>query len=540
MPSEMRDGAVLIADVYPPTDGTSGPGPAVLARSPYGRASHMHEAARLNEAGYWVVIQDVRGRGDSDGTFVSYFNEGDDGYDTVEWVAGQEWCDGNVGMMGASYRGWVQWAAARERPPHLRTFVSTACCASWTGEWPWNNGVLFPGAIQWVHMTTGRVNQSPGAYPGQKPSNDWTPLSAAQERWGRHVEQAEQWLRHPVSDDYWKPIAFGPADYAAIDIPVLHLTGWFDGCQRGSHMLFEGMRAYSPAADRQALLVGAWDHTIQLNRQEYDGVDFGSDATIDFFGEHVRWFDRWLKGRDDDSQPTTRVFRTGVNRWLEDDDFPPPESISTEWFLRSDGDATGVGGRLEEKPADADEPVDRWTYDPADPVLTSDGTTSYPKLDRTDVVARPDVAVFRSEPLESAVAISGRPWAEIFAAADVPDTDWFVEIFDEDPSGRPIWVSHGRMRARFRSGFGTEDFMQAGMVHGFRFELTPRAHEFLVGHRVGVVVTNSGAPLWAPNPNGDGDIYSQTGTRVANIALHHTPAFRSHVSLPIVPAVSGG
>lgn len=532
----MRDGTVLVADVYPPAGYSEGdpPAPAVLARTPYNRAAHIRETFALNQAGYWVVIQDVRGRGDSEGEFVSYFNEGDDGFDSVEWVAGQPWCDGNVGMMGGSYRGWVQWAAAREQPPHLKAFVSTACCASWTGEWPWTNGVLWPGAVQWVHMTYGHSNQPVGAYPIPPHSNDWTPLKNSQLRWGRYIDQAEAWMANPVPGEYWDPITFGPDDFASIDVPVLHLTGWFDGCQRGSHMLFEGMRRHSPAADRQQLVVGAWDHGVQLNQRTYDGVDFGDEATIDFFGEHIAWYDRWLRsdGTKTAALPETpaRIFRTGVNRWTTHEDFPTSEATPTPYYLRADG-------RLELEPATGDEPVDRWRYDPDDPVPTSDGTTSYPKLDRSAVLARDDVETFRSDPLDTPVAFSGRPFVEIYAEADVADTDWFVEVFDEDPDGGTMWVTHGRLRARFRSGLDREEFMEPGAVHGFGFDLTPRAHQFGAGHRIGVAVMNSGAPLWAPNPNGGGDIYTQSDKKVASLGLHHSEQYRSNVSLPIVKVI---
>jgi len=328
----MRDGTTLVAEVNLPDAAARSTVPAVLVRSPYHRSLFEIEVRPLVEAGFAVVIQSVRGRHGSEGTFVPYFHEGDDGYDSVEWVAGQPWCDGNVAMMGSSYGGWVQWAAAREHPPHLRTFVSSACCARWTGEWPWRNGVLWPGAITWLHMVAGSEDYTLTPVEVAHLDDPPTPLNHFQDRYHAKLPMADDWLKHPTPDGYWSPIQLAAADFAGIDLPVLHITGWFDRCQLGAQFLYDGMRRHSPARDRQALIVGAWDHTIREMRRSYDSVDFGRESVIDFHGERIRWFDRWLRGGPPGEEPSARVFVTGARRWQRLPQFPPDDASHQTWF----------------------------------------------------------------------------------------------------------------------------------------------------------------------------------------------------------------
>ncbi len=141
----MRDGVELAADVYLPTDGTPGPVPAVVELTPYNKdnAALMTDDADLwRSNGYVFVAVDVRGRGKSEGEWVAFANDPRDTHDTIEWVATQPWCDGNVGTTGLSYMGWVQWAGASERPPHLKAMISTSAAGRWQQEIPFTNGVF--------------------------------------------------------------------------------------------------------------------------------------------------------------------------------------------------------------------------------------------------------------------------------------------------------------------------------------------------------------------------------------------------------------
>ena len=537
----MRDGVELATDLYFP-DGSTGPYPTVLRRTPYGRAQYFDLLIKpLLDAGYAIAVQDVRGRYDSDGDWYPYFNEGEDGYDTIAYLAEQDWCDGQIGMIGGSYCGWVQWAAARERPPALKAMVSMACCADFTGEWPWINGVLFPGAVGWSYEMAGRVNQNYPAYPleadGSLGNEDlWpkadevaSPLMDFGQRYGRKWQPGDDWLAHPQPDDYWQPVTLKPQDFAVMDVPVLHISGWWDGCQRGCHHLYEEMRKHSPAADQQRLLMGPWDHVVIAPQQQYDGFDFTQAALRDTMAEHIQWFDRHLKKQSTQQQATVEVFVTGRNAWDQREDFPPPQAQPQRWYLASQG-------QLSRQAPEQKESFDSYRYDPQNPVWTLDPKRpdSFPCLDRTQINQREDVLVYRSETLASALLMEGRPWVELAASSDCPDTDWFVQLLDVDPQGREHLVGHGILRARFREGLDSQVFMQPGEIYRFRLDLTPRAHEFKCGHRIGVAVTSSGAPLWAPNPNTGGDISTQTGMQIAQNQIHHAAAALSWVDLPMI------
>lgn len=515
----MRDGETLLADVHLP-DGPL-PQPAVLLRTPYDRALFVEEAQALLAAGYVLVVQSVRGRHGSSGTWHPYVAEGEDGFDSVEWVASQPWCDGRVGMIGASYGGWTQWAAARLQPPSLRTFVSSVACARWTGEWPWVDGVLWPGAITWLHMTAGAedVDLTGVDVDGPPP---W-PLRRFQERYPQRLPQADEWLRHPRPDAHWAPITLGPQDFASVDLPVLHVTGWFDGCQRGSHFLFEGMRAHSPAADRQQLLVGPWDHAVRAMRRSYDDVDFGPDAVVDYYAERVAWLDEHLRGTSGPVRPTVRAFMTGADRWVALPDLPVPDATTRSWHLAGDGTLADTA---------TGEPRG-FVYDPTDPVVTRppNQPASYPLLERSGVHARPDVLCWESPVLADVLLLAGEVRAHLVLDSDVSDTDAFVEIVDLAPDGTRLLVAHGRLRARYRDGLDREVPLVPGEPAALTVTCVPRVHRFAAGHRVVVAVTSSGAPLWAPHPNGAGDLWDVDTPQVARTRVH--PA--SRVVLPVLP-----
>ena len=527
----MRDGVLLATEVRLPSPAHgSGPYAAVVLRTPYGRAVYAPLAEELSASGFAVVVQDVRGRHESEGDWYPYFNEGLDGYDSVEWAAVQPWCTGAVGMTGGSYGGWVQWAAARERPPHLTTIASYACCALWTGEWPWSNGVLFPGAIAWNYGFSGRDRDDTGAallrmYDGGIAG----PLKVIPNRVGVDWPPAIDWLRHPQPDEYWRPIELTPKDFAAIDIPVLHVTGWFDGCQRGAQFLYEGMLENSPGASSQYLISGPWDHAIDFRRSSVDGIEFGSRSQVDVAALRLRWFDGWLRHDGFEEAGQARVFATGSNDWLRLDRFPTPRAAVRSWYLGP--------RRLTAAPPAAVEPPETFASDPDQPLYALDPRRpfqSFPSLTRTALHDRPDAVLYVSEPLDAALTIAGRPTVVVWLSSDAPDADLFAHLCDRAPDGADVLVSHGMLRGRFREGMERDVAIPRGEVVRFEFALTPRAHEFCPGHRLVLALCGSSYPLWQPNSNSGGDLFEDGTIRVAVNRIHHDPAHASRIDLPVL------
>lgn len=529
----LRDGVALASTVYLPAAHDGAPLPTVLLRTPYNPELFHAGVQGIADEGFSVVVQSVRGRYGSGGEWRPYANEGPDGYDAIEWCAEQSWSDGNVATIGASYSGWTQWAAAALRPPSLRTMISSVACMSWTGEWPWRNGVLWPGAIAWLNMTRGDVDHS---FTDEQLTDllrsPMTPLSALQQRFGHELPIADEWLAHPAPGEYWSPITLTDTDFAGIDLPVLHITGWFDGCQVGSQLAYEGMLRSSPAAAHQALLIGAWDHQVAMPKREYDGLDFGEANVADYSRMRLEWLRGWLVDAPAGRTPQplgAEVFDTGTLSWARLPAFPAPapRTQHVELYFAAD---QALSWSL---PSDLGE--DTYRYDPADPTPCRTGTRpgAQPSLIRDALQDRDDIVVYRSEPLAEGLVLSGAIEAELCISSDAPDTDFVVTVGDRDESCRTVLVAHGMMRARFHAGMTSPQLLQPGEIYSLAFSLTARRHTFLPGHSLVVEIASSASPLWAANPNSGGEIFSEDDPRVATNTLHHGAGHRSLLRLPI-------
>jgi len=544
----MRDGVELSSDLYLPPEGLDGgPYPVVLMRTPYSnqQATYVRYARHLAKHGYAVAIQDVRGRHDSAGSFYPFRDEGPDGYDSIEWLARQDWCTGKIGMMGGSYAGWVQWAAARERPPHLTTLVSAAAAGRWNEELPYRNGIVMLVMFGWLHSVAARVQQT-GADVDWERVLRHLPLRTMDHALGRELPVWQDWLDHHTLDAYWQQMRLTAEDFAGIDVPVLHITGWYDGDQPGALFFYEGMRTHSPAASKQFITIGPWNHGgTRTPRQTMGGVDFGPTAVEDLDDAHLRWFDYWLKGTRNGQATAKRAryFVTGTNEWHEAGRWPPPRTTPTRYFLHSDGHANSLSGDgvlSDAKPGE--EPSDSYSYDPTDPVVVVTDLNFYPDpgaqgvdtpLDRRWIERREDVLVYTSAPIDQPIEVVGKPRVELLAGSDCPDTDWFVHLSDVAPSGASIALADGILRARFRDSLERETFMAPGEVYRFAIELMLVGHTFKPGHRMRISITSSHFPIWSRNLNTGGPIAEETIPRIASNRVFHDRTHASHVVLPV-------
>ncbi|HWA67732.1 MAG TPA: CocE/NonD family hydrolase [Mycobacteriales bacterium] len=540
----MRDGVVLRADVYFPPGGVDGgPYPVVLARTPYGKQNPVYvDGARyLCEHGYACVLQDTRGRHDSEGSWEPFGNEGRDGYDTVEWCAAQPWSTGRVGTMGGSYGGWVQWSLAREKPPHLTAMVSTASCGAWLEELPFNNGCVMLVMLGWLSFASGRVMQNPQLVQNWHEVFRHLPLREMPTVLGRDLPLWSEWLDHPSLDEYWRELRLDDA-FAHIDTPVLHITGWWDDDQPGALSMYRGMVSGSPGSPDQALMIGAWDHAgTRLPRQVLGGVDMGPDAVHDVLDIHRRWFDRWLKQTDDTTAPV-RLYLTGRYQWVETVSFPPPGTAPLVWHLDSGGRANSLMGDGTMGPAPAcGAEEDVYRYDPADPVPAVIDENFYSPtvvetpLDHRFKHRRDDVLVYTSDPVSDELAVVGHAEVQLHAATDGPDTDWFVALHDVAPNGTSMVLSDGRLRARYAEDLATPRLREPGRVYAYTIRTGAIGHVVRPGHRLRLTVTSSDFPVWDRNLNTGDAIADGTKLRVATNRVRHTPDEASSVTLPIAP-----
>jgi putative CocE/NonD family hydrolase len=539
----LRDGVVTAADVYlPEADGRFS---TVVARTPYNKnnAFAADKARLYTSRGYAFVWMDVRGRGDSDGVFTPYRYEGVDGYDAVEWAAVQKWSNGDVVTWGQSYLGCIQWLTALERPPHLRAMVVYVTPSDPFVEWP--TGTQLPQQICWHRMVDGRVLQ-------HVDSIDWLrvyeqlPLLTLDEAAGFVGPHWREDLTHAPADEYWRPLRYQER-LDEVDLPVMHVTGWYDDVQPGSLINFSRMIEVAPtdAARRaQRLVVGPWDHGLTRQRERFLGdVDFGPDATSFDLDEHeLRWLDHYVRGIDNsaDVDPRASLFVMGRNEWRTEDEWPLVRAADARYYLSSGGGANsrlGDGALLREQAPSAHEPPDEYVADPTSPVpfLTAASSAQIGGPDDyAEVELREDVLVYTTAPLETEVEVTGLVRLQLFASSDAVDTDFMAKLVDVHPNGFCQRLCDGMTRARFRRGLDREILLEPGAVERFDIDLWSTSHVFLPGHAIRLELASSAFPKYDRNLQTGEPLATAVAPSVATNRVWHTAAHPSRLVLPEV------
>lgn len=528
----MRDGVELAADIWRPAGDE--PVPVVLSRTPYNK--NNERAAKLGKLfsshGYAFVMMDVRGRGDSDGHFKPYVNDARDGVDTIAWLAGQDWCDGQVATIGGSYGGLIQWLTAVQKPPALKAMIAMVSPSDPFVEFP--TGTSIPMMLSWHRLTAGRVTQHVGEV-------DWEavyrhlPLLTMDEAAGFSSQNWRDQQSHSTLDEFWAPKRYQDR-LGELDVPTLHISGWYDDEQVGTPVNFAGMVA--GGAPHQQLLMGPWGHQINTTRTLGE-VDFGPDALIDLEGYWVRWLDARLKGGQW-PDPPVRMFVMGVNQWRDSDVWPPAGMTPTPLYLRSEGAANSrLGdGRLSWQAPGEHEPDDRYDYAPERPVPFLTPITSSQiggPDDYSAVELRGDVLVYTSEPLTEPLQLIGPVRLVLHATSSAPDTDFTGKLLDVHPTGFAQRLCDGMVRARFREGFDAERLLEPGQQVEYDIDLWHTAHVFQPGHRLRVEVASSAFPKYDRNLNTGEPLTTSTRMQTAAQAVHHDAARPSHLLVPVVP-----
>jgi putative CocE/NonD family hydrolase len=537
----MRDGVVLRADVYRPD--TTGASPALLLRTPYDISVSMIPSSGIDpeaavDGGYTVVCQDVRGQYASGGEFYTFVSEAADGYDTVEWVATQPWCDGNVGMVGRSYGATCQWLAAAERPPHLKAICPVVTGSDFYRGWVYQGGAFQLGFnLFWVWMMSDRSRAAKAEELFLHLPLRSVPLPDP--KWARFYFD---WLEHTTDDAYWRGLSINNR-YPQVEVPALNAGGWFDVFLGGTLENFVRMRregGSEAARSGQRLLLGPWAHgsTYGLFPDHSFDVCRPGDA-IDFTEQQLRFFDHHLRGvpAAADEAPV-RLFVMGENRWRDEEDWPLARAKPTPWYLHA-------GGALSEQPPGEEAP-DEYVYDPSDPAPTIGGPTSLPPrmmkanagpLDQRRVEVRPDVLVYTSEPLPRPIEVTGALSLILHAATSAPDTDFVAKLSDVWPDGTSRILAEGVLRARFRDGFETPRLLEPGAPYAFEIDLVATSNVFQAGHCIRLVVTSSSFPRFDRNANSGRPVGTDESgdLRAARQTVFHDGARPSHVLLPVVP-----
>jgi putative CocE/NonD family hydrolase len=539
----MRDGTELSADVFHSESG--GPRTTLVARSPYNKntAEQQERAEAYARSGYNFVNMDVRGRGDSDGSFEPWRSEARDGYDTIEWIAEQDWSDGDVVTWGQSYLGCIQWMTALEQPPHLRAMIVYVSPSDPFEDNP--TGVPIPWEICWMRMLDGRVLQYVDRVDW--PAVAWhLPLIDMDTHAGFHSEHWRTFLSHPITDtEFWDPVRFQPR-ITEVSVPVLSITGWYDDVQRGSMQnftLLTGPQAPAQVRDNQWLIVGPWDHRCTRTRNRQLGaIDFGPGAETDLPALERDWLAAALRQEADPPAPV-RLFVMGENAWRDEQEWPLARTRWTRYFLDSAGDAnTRHGGgqlRRETEPADGS-PPDVISYDPADPVPFISDFASSSQIGGPDdyaaVEERPDVLVYTTEPLEAAVEVTGPIRLVLHASSSAVDTDFTAKLLDVHPDGFAQRLCDSMVRARFRNGYREpESRLVPDEVTAFEIDMWSTSHLYQAGHRIRLEVSSSAFPKYDRNLNTGAPIATATQMVTAVNSVWHTSDYPSHLVLPEIP-----
>ncbi|MEJ7925625.1 CocE/NonD family hydrolase [Sphingobium sp. AN641] len=546
----MRDGVVLRADVYTPEG--PGPWPVLLSRTPYGRATADHlnflEPVHAAQKGFIVVNQDTRGRGQSEGEWMPFRHEYEDGYDSVEWAGRLPRSNGRVGMFGASYFGNAQWMAAAAQPPSLGAIAPmvTWCdpmnglygrggAVEWGLEVPWTMQMGFEFLLK--HPTIAPEAKMPlvgellADLDGLKSGAYWdlpirrSPTLAKYELPGLGAIRA---IDHPETIA-WCRVS---GQHDRIEVPSFHGGGWYDVFLQGT---LDNYVAMKMAGKDARAVIGPWTHFVL--RDPVGDLCFGAMSsrlgapvhphgdTNDFL---LAWFRRHLAHDTHIALPETsvRIFVMGRNVWRDEPAWPLERARTERHFLNSDGTLT------KDRPAE-NSPASTFVYDPADPVPTHGGpivmSPGYPAgpIAQAPIEARDDVLVFTSVPLEEDVEVTGRIRVVLHASSSAPSTDWVARLGDVHPDGRSINLCDGILRVA----------TGADAKGRYEIDLWSTSNVFLAGHCIRVQVTSSCFPRWDRNLNtGDQD---SPAMQIAQQSIFHDPEFPSFIELPVVPGSPG-
>jgi putative CocE/NonD family hydrolase len=569
VPMTTRDGVMLRADVYRPEG--RGRFPVLLSRLPYDKSQRRRpgDIDVFVEHGYVVIMQDTRGRFASDGdTYDPLTFEAQDGYDAVEWAGALPYADGQVGTMGQSYLGATQYLLAPTRPPHLKAAFPASAPADFHQCWVYHTGGAFelgwqiPYAILMARDTIARkgLGQSllpdlerrlapavtPWAPPLSADAYRRLPLSAWAEELAPVAPYIGDYLEHPGDGPRWWQLNID-RQHAEIAVPMYHVTSWYDIFLQGGLANFRGLRERAKTEAAQAaqkLLVGPWAHLFPYTSPTSTGtgdIDFGSAALIDLHEIQLRWFDHWLKGIDTGimDEPPVKIFVMGDNRWRDEYEWPLARTRYVPYYLHSGGRANTVSGdgTLDPRPP-GEEPADHFVYDPADPVPTRGGNTLILAMgvqDQRPVEARPDVLVYTSGPLTSALEVTGPVAVTLYAASSAPDTDFTAKLVDVRADGFAQNLADGIARARYRDSSERPTLLTPGAVTTFTIDCWATSHVFRPGHRIRVEISSSNFPRFDRNLNTGEDQATGARWQVAHQTIKHDAGAPSHIMLPVIP-----
>ena len=499
----MSDGTKLDVELYIPGKGRY---PAVLSFGhPWWMAANG-KTEKFMKAGYAVVTTEPRG--------LQFHHDLEDGYDLIEWISKQAWCNGEVAMFGISRSAASQWGAAASEHPALKAIFPTS-----NGPEPWRRQYRDHGAIQLAHTMNGR------AVEGNSKAPEWDYLPILD--MGKHFpggdnEAWENYVTHSEYDSYWQEIDLH-GKYSKINCAVYQSTGWWDNY---------------PTED-----LDAWVELEKVGKIKFNHIRINNNA---HYGDNkeadeaIRFFNYIIKGEDDgiSKEPPVKLYVQVEEKWRGFHNWPPESAVEHRYYFHDSEE-------LNLETPGSDEPPSTYTYDPKNPAPTIGTQTSAAKpeikdcqTDIKEVYDREDVVKFATSELKEDVDVIGPVKVKLYAASDARDTDFIGRLVDIHPDGKVMDVADGIIRARFRKSiWDAPELITPGEILEYNINLEGTAYRFKAGHKIGIIITSSSFPFWDRNPNTGGDIATETKSQIANQTIYHDEKHPSQIILSVVPAL---
>lgn len=553
----MRDGIELNASIYRPRSQAE-PLPCIFTLTPYISASYHDRGMYFAANGYVFATVDVRGRGNSGGEFKPLLQEARDGHDVVQWLARQPYCNGKVTMWGGSYAGYNQWATAKEFPSALATIVPVASPKPGV-DFPMRSNMFYAYDMTWLTLVSGKAAQD-AIFGDQKfwrsQFEGWyrsgEPFSKLDEFVGNPSPIFQEWISHPMLDAYWDRYSPTPAQQAKLDLPILTITGHYDGDQPGALALYDDHMRYGndTAKAKHYLIIGPWDHPgTRTPREEVGGLNFGKASLLDMNALHKAWYDWTMKGgaKPDFLKDRVAFYVVGENAWRYAPTLDAITASRRTLYLdsvQSRANDVFASGQLAANGPGRGAP-DSFVFDPLDEgstwLLDQEPAPEYLVDQRHDLASEAVGLVYHTAPFEKATDIAGQFRLTAYIELDRPDADLQVAIHEIKIDGSSVLLSTDQMRARYRTSLREATLVTPGKVEPYRFEnfdFTARRIER--GSRPRLVIAPVGSMYGERNYHTGGEVAhaSASDAKPVRLRLHHSRRHPSTLEVPIAASSS--
>lgn len=514
----VADGVNLSTDIYLPAK--QGKFPTILIRTPYGSRGMKLIGEDFASKNYAVVIQNIRGTSDSDGEFVPFSFDKDDGVATLEWIGKQKWSNQKVGFWGSSYLAYAGLQMASSENDYLKTGISISGWTEMESFIKEGDAFRLGDHLPWF------IFSATGQNPPAEQMNQIFLTTPLEKFFGDQLDIE-------IKDDF---------DYAKVKSPILHITGWFDYIYRDTLRTYDKLQKHSQKKNSQKLLIGHWKHNEVYEKTTKAGdEDFGANAAMGIeklLALSIEWFDFHLKGIANGvgKKPAVEYFVMGENRWHKSDKWTPENVDFQKWYLQKSENSFG---RMSTKSSKEKTSTD-FIFDPNNPVPTVGGVNSHmlPWLlgvkDQRFAEKRKDILIYDSAPLKKDTTLAGPIRAVIYASTEGKDTDFTAKLVEVRTDGYARIIESGIKRGTAIKSSNNSELLKAGEVYKFEIDLGATAIRLQKGSRIRVEVSSSNFPKYDRNPNTGEDPFKATAFKSVKQTIYHSPSYPSQIILPIL------